>query len=79
VAARLQARESRNCASVLRGATSLFLPQSIQTGCASNLSFYPMALSAVGEAASEYSAEIKNEWRNTSTPVCFCVMHTLIS
>jgi len=34
-----------------------------------------MALSAVGEAASEYSAEIKNEWRNTSTPICFYGMH----
>jgi len=38
-----------------------------------------MALSAVGEAASEYSAEIKNEWRNTSTPTCFYGMHSFNS
>jgi len=35
-----------------------------------------MALSAVGEAASEYNGEIKNEWRNTSTPTFFYGMHS---
>jgi hypothetical protein len=32
----IQARESRNCGSVVRGATGLCLVQSIQTGSASN-------------------------------------------
>jgi len=35
-----------------------------------------MALYAVGEVATEYSAEIKNEWRNTSTPICYYGMHS---
>ena len=39
----------------------------------------PRALSPVGKAASEYSAEIRNGWRNTSTPICIYGVHRHIS
>ena len=35
----------------------------------------PRAISDVGKAASKYSAEIKNKWRNTSTPICVYGVH----
>jgi len=72
VAARLQARESRNCASILRGATSCLFCRASRLPVQAtypSIECRPMALSAVGEAASEYSTEFKNEWRNTSTPI----------
>jgi len=78
VAARLQARESRNWGSILRMATSLSLLQSIQTGCASNHSSYPVHTKgsfSCGTAGNIYSAEIKNEWQNTSTPMCVYGVH----
>jgi len=74
----LQARESRNWGSILRGAKSLSLLQGIQTGCASKHSYplHTMGSLSCGTAASEYSAEIKNEWRNNSTPTCFYGTHS---
>ena len=42
--------------------------QAVQTNYTS-IQCGPRALSPVGTAASVYSAETKNEWRNTSTPI----------
>jgi hypothetical protein len=68
----LQARDSRNFGSILREATSFFFSKACRLTLQANyppILYRKRALSPVSKAANECSVEIKNEWRNTSTPM----------